>query len=300
MKYLLKLFVQKIISCFPKRDKINYIFQKRITKNFPPSNARLGQSIEDALFHYNNFANYAYSKDVKATFFEFGAGWNIVSALIYYSLRIDKQILADVVPNIRFELVNNAIVEISHNSDKYLSNSSLSFRPVVSEGINSLIQLKDKFGISYHAPTDLRKMEYENDFFDFISTSATLECIPLEELTPILIECKRVLKTGGCMSHIIRLTDFGHFNRDARYHFFKYSDTSWEFLASKLNYKNRLRFTDYLAIFEKLGFKIIKYTTIPPNEDDIRLLENMKIHRKFAKYSLLELGTRELRVVCKK
>ncbi|MFH1590537.1 MAG: class I SAM-dependent methyltransferase [archaeon] len=67
-----------------------------------------------------------------------------------------------------------------------------------------------------------------------------------------------LLKKDGLMYHSIDLRD--HYNFNDPFLFYKYSDKTWnEYLVKEgVTYTNRLRYDDYISLFEKHDFKIVE------------------------------------------
>ena len=74
-----------------------------------------------------------------AQFYEFGAGWDLAGPLALYCLGANRQILVDLAPCARLELVNGVIVELNRLGE------AIPRRP--GERLASLEDLDRRFGI---------------------------------------------------------------------------------------------------------------------------------------------------------
>jgi hypothetical protein len=118
------------------------------------------------------------------------------------------------------------------------------------------------FGIEYLAPFDLRTGAVGSGSIDCFYTVDTLEHIPAQDLSQVLRQARLMLKSNGCSIHLIDYSD--HYARDhelSRLNFLRFSDTEWERFNSPLQYVNRLRHSEYLAMFKSAGFSVSRVDT---------------------------------------
>ena len=109
---------------------------------------------------------------------------------------------------------------------------------------------------------------------DLIFTNSVLEHIkPIEENIWFM---SRILNESGYMLHNIDLRD--HYNFNKPFLFYKYSDRVWNNLLTKegISYTNRLRYDDFVNLFEKYGFKIISERTERGELDQEKLSSRFK------------------------
>ena len=108
-----------------------------------------------AIEHFNAFLKYGPSKEISnVTFYEFGAGWDLIIPLAYYAFGVEHQTLIDIRPNIRFELVNDTLIKFSTGNPELekMANRPLNIRGPVE--LRTVEDLKTRFGITYLAPVD--------------------------------------------------------------------------------------------------------------------------------------------------
>jgi SAM-dependent methyltransferase len=116
-----------------------------------------------------------------------------------------------------------------------------------------------RFGLEYLAPVDLATLPDRS--VDVIVSRAVLEHIPLPALEAITAQCRRVLAPGGYICHVVDNTDhYAHGDRSIDYaNFLKFDDWQWRLLTlGPLSFTNRLRHSDYRALFERAGLRIVK------------------------------------------
>src|SRR5690242_4828317 len=99
MKWILKGAVQRVMSLLPASERINYFFQKLITKQLPVNDETLNEKIMLAGERVSLFQKYGADIPLaQARFMEFGAGWDLIGPLTMYSLGVKHQMLLDITP----------------------------------------------------------------------------------------------------------------------------------------------------------------------------------------------------------
>jgi len=304
MKWQVKSAIQNFISITPNPSRLNYFFQHNLSKRVPVNLEVFFDVVGYTLNHLNFFQKYCNSQnDSEARFYEFGAGWDLQIPLTFYALGINHQTLIDIRPNIRFELINDMVNKFNSYHDRLENKFKMPFRIFQKNALNNLNDLDKHFGIKYISPLDAAKTGLPSKSFDFISSSLVLEHIPAKDIESIFQENQRLIKPDGIISCFIDLKD--HYSESDKkinyYNFLKYPEWLWKLANSKIFFQNRLRFPDYMQIFNKVGFEIIEYNCDEPKEDDYKILKNMKLSKEFKnKYSNMELGIKLAWVVMRK
>ena len=267
-------------------SKIHYYSQRHITKRLPRKIEPVEKTSEDFLLHVKSFQKYFGSLD-NTTYFEFGAGWDIYSNIVMYCYGIKKQIVVDIKPLIKPELVNSVIATLQKN---VLPNSIHTPEKLLSPD-NYLDELKEYYGIHYYGNSDARNTNFADGSLDLIATTNTLEHIPPASLKSIFQECYRLCHDKSIVSMKIDYSD--HYchtdNNITPYNYLQYGDRFWSYLNPDIHYQNRLRHSDYKRLFEEAGFKIINDTSYTP-DNGLEQLANLKIDRAFSHYDAEDLG----------
>jgi len=282
VNWIVKAFIQKILSGLPNSSEINYLFQKKVTKTFPINERVFLNSLEHALEHIQRFKKYR-EKIENAHIFEFGAGWHIVGPLTYAALGANEQTIIDLTPKLKHELVQVTV--------EYIRKNRSLIEKKYGEPVDNVFFVKTEktpvnirsLGINYKAPADARSTGLENNSCDLIVNTNTLEHIPPQDIQMILAECYRILKPGGILSCIVDLID--HFSycdtNICEYNFLKFSSRSWEiFFNSHLQYQNRLRAGEYLKLLDSTGFRKLVVKTSKP-ENGLKSLSKLKLNKRF-------------------
>jgi SAM-dependent methyltransferase len=303
MKWFIKAAFQKTISYIPGYTNINYFFQSEVSKNLPRNDQQFFDIINEGILHYKICKKYNRFNNLSdANFFEFGAGWDLIIPILYSCIGVKSQTIVDLYLNVRYDLIEDTLSRIRKDREKIEALCQNKINVYDTIKINSLDDLDRHFGIRYLAPYDARKTNFQDESFDFISNTATLEHIPYEDLIQIFYECHRILKKNGIISCLIDLKDhYSYFDKSISYYnFLKFGENSFKYINSSVFYQNRLRYKDYIEIFKKCNYKIIYEKIDFPDTNDIEILKNLKINKKFDLRDYQNLGVKGIHIVLKK
>jgi SAM-dependent methyltransferase len=294
MKWILKAALQKCLSPLPGGDELNYRMQRHLTHTLPRRGANMRLHIEQPAMHLRAFEAHGACEVGKATFFEFGAGWDLVGPLVYYALGVNRQILIDIRPHLRFELLQDTWSELGRQRAEIEQIAGTESRDLGSRAPDSIEALEQQFGITYLAPRDARDTGLPAASIDFISSTHTMEHIPAPDIDRILVELARLLGPEGVINCSLDLQDiYSYFDSSiSPYNFLKFSDRAWGLANSSLHYQNRLRLRDYLQAFRRAGLEILDTDTEEPIETDRRQLEDLRLAPRFRSYSPAELAVK--------
>lgn len=177
---------------------------------------------------------------------EFGAGKSLAQNL-YLSDTCSRQVLVDINPMLDISLVEKARIEISK------------FYPFKFRKKITTITDLSSYGISYIAPLDVSKTDFEDCTFDAVISTNTLEHIPGSNLIDIFKELHRITKRGGIVTARIDYSDhYSHTDSSiSRLNYLRYSDDTWTQYNHACHFQNRLRHMEYLEIFTEVGFELL-------------------------------------------
>ena len=302
-KWVLKAIIQKGISFLPFGHKVNFLFQKYITRGVNLSD----QYFEDRLLHckehYRYFRQYCSSE--KFSHLEIGTGWYPVVPLGMFLYGADSVTTIDLtrfMNETRFRTTLKKYYD-SHKAGKLSvllpSVAEERLRMLVEEAesptCNSLGSFLEKFRIEYHV-ADARKVPFNDGSFDLITSNNTFEHIYPEALEGILLEFKRLCKKGGVMSHSIDLSDhFAHMDPGITiYNFLKYSEAEWKWIDNSIQPMNRLRIYDYREMYTKLSIPI----TLEINREfDLESYKKVKVNEMFSAHKAEENAVSHTRLI---
>jgi len=302
MRWLAKAAVQKGFGVLPQGERLNYVFQRRVLRSLPAGDGALRQKFSRALQHLGAYEEHGPGVPATdATFYEFGAGWDLAIPVAYALLGVGRQVLVDIRPSARVELVNDSLASYERLRGELEGVAGRELRPLGGP-ISQLEELEDRFGIRYLAPCDARGTGLPAESIEFVSSTDTCEHIPGAELAEIFRECFRLLRPGGAFSCRIDLQDhYAYFDHSlSKYNFLRYSDRAWSLVNSPLHHQNRLRSPEYLQLVRDAGFELVVEKPSGPSEAGLKELESLPLAPRFRKYPPEDLGVTVLSFVAKR
>jgi hypothetical protein len=299
-KWALKAIVQKTISWLPFKHRINFLFQKYVTKGVYLTNEYFEDRILHAIHHLKGYQKLT-GKEFPSKMLELGTGWYPVVPVTMFlcgSNEIHSIDIAELTNrNFLLTTLKKYTVYLSDPEKKHLFkdlplqnerlkifNEALANDETLSlSEIFSVLQLNCKV-------TDARKTNYPDGYFDLVTSNNTFEHIYPDVLKDILIEFKRITNPkDGVMSHFIDLSDhFAHFDKSITvYNFLKFSDSEWKWIDNSIQPMNRLRIPDYLKIYKELKIPVSEMLN---REGIVEEMKSVGISDKYKKYSWEELA----------
>lgn len=296
MNFKLKCIVQHFFSAVPNGEKLNYLFQKNITKTLPVADAKFLYKSNVAFKHHENFEGFNKLDAPNKNYYEFGAGWDLIIPLAICQLGYKADVV-DIRKLLVYDLVNDANNRFNTLGEKLpFKNSDKT------EVVNNLEDLKEHFELQYHAPQDARSTNFPDNHFGFSSSTSTMEHIPPDDILKILNETYRIMQKGAVLSMSIDYIDhWSYFDSNlSLYNFLQYSESEWKKFNPDLNYQNRLRNSDYMKIIAQTQFEVVINNPRRPNEDQRKALENMKLADMYKDYSYDDLEITGSEIVLRK
>src|SRR3954469_11782148 len=301
MRWLAKAALQRGLGVLPQGERLNYVFQRHVLRSFPLGDAALKQKFTRACSHLALYSEHGPGVPAaEATFFEFGAGWDLAIPLAYAALGVGHQVVIDIRPSARMELVNETIAAFERLRPELEETAGRSLREL-GGAVTSVAELEPRFGIRYLAPCDARATGLPAGSVDFVSSTDTCEHIPRADLAAIFAECRRLLRPGGAFSCRIDLQDhYAYFDRSiSRYNFLRFSDRTWGLVNSPLHFQNRLRAPEYLRLVRDAGFEVVVDNPSGPSERGLVELQALPIAERFRVYPPEDLGVTILSFVAR-
>jgi hypothetical protein len=299
-RWLVKAALQKGMSALPASESVNYVFQRRVSRSLPASEAAFRRKFERAVAHVRAYEEHGRGEPLgEAVLYEFGAGWDLAVPLAYWSLGVDRQLLVDIHASVRVDLVNVSLERLRRLGPELERATGRRLR--APDDLASADELETRFGISYVAPRDARATGFDAASVDLVTSTNTLEHIPANDVPPILAECRRLLRVDGVLSSRIDLADhYSYFDRSlSPYHFLRYGDSRWRWLNSDLLYQNRLRRPDYLRAFADAGFEVVEEVASRPDDAGLAALARIEVAPRFRDYALDDLAVTSLVLVAR-
>ncbi|PPK85664.1 methyltransferase family protein [Neolewinella xylanilytica] len=297
-KWILKAAVQKTISFLPAKERINFFFQKHVTRGVKLSDQHLEYKLDAARDHIRYYETYgAIPRDV-TTVLELGTGWYPIVPLMLFLAGFDRIVSIDIRKWTSKERQLVSIGRVLHYLDEGRLAAYLdrivpervhTLRGILAspeafseEAINELIQLSPRI-------MDATALDFPDHCFDFICSNNTFEHIYEPVLRKILLEFKRVLKGDGVMSHFIDLSDhFAHLDHSITiYNFLRFDAWQWRLIDNDIQPQNRLRWRDYRKLYHSIGMPIREESYLAGNVAAVR---SARLSAEYAAYTPEELA----------
>jgi SAM-dependent methyltransferase len=278
-----KCQLQRAFSALPGGHHLNYLFQRSLG-GLPLPNDQLPIEYDKALRHRQALDRLGIGDGHT---FEFGAGYDLHLPLIQAALGVGQQTVVDLRRVARGPLVVDMARRL-HDLDGVPADWAME----APQPDASMADVLATNRITYMAPADARASGLAAGSVDAVITTSTLEHIPRADLVLILAECHRVVRDDGGLSMLIDYSDhWSHFDHSiTAYNFLQYSEVEWRRLNPDLNYQNRMRNSEFLALFDAAGFDIIDIVTTGGDAESLRALSTVTLAPEFADFDPVDLA----------
>jgi hypothetical protein len=215
---------------------------------------------------------------------EFGVGRNLLTPLLLSAAGARQIFAFDIERLVTLEQINHVIRQLEKLD---IPCPGQAWREIE----NIEVDLMRYYRINYLAPCDVRNTMLPPGSIDFVCSTSTLEHIARADIVSIVTECRRLCSQSALMSFIIDYHDHYSTSDSAitRFNFYRYSDSNWRWFNPPNHFQNRMRHSDYEALFDSCGLKALeKRAVIPPyNEKE---LQAIPLSREFVHYSTADLA----------
>ena len=266
-KWVLKAVLQKFFTVAPGGFKLNYLFQKHVTKAVRLSDA----FFETMLDHYNELEIYAAKNQLPVKnqrIFEIGTGWHPVVPLCFYLSGAKTITTVDLNGHLRSD---NLIYLFKKLQDYHTTGKLEKWLPQLDlqrlQKMNSLSresgkspqQLLAEMGIEQFI-MDAAHTHFKDGHFDFCYSVNVFEHIAEEALLGISQEMSRITKTGGGAYHAIGVYDhFQHVDPSlSKFNYLRFSRKQWRLIDNDIQPQNRLRISYFRSLFERHHWQVLE------------------------------------------
>jgi len=288
-KWMLKAIVQKTISFLPYSQRLNYFFQKKVTKGVFLSEAYLEDRLEHARNHIGAWERFSEGAPLRRTL-ELGAGWYPVVPIALFLYGAEHIRTVDITLLTTTGHLQTTIAKMLACADQGKLGQYVACKPERLEQLRALAARSGTMKFETIARAlhmeylvqDARRLPVESETIDLIHSNNTFEHIYPEILSGILQEFARVARPGGVQSHFIDLSDhFAHFDHSITiYNFLRFSPAAWKWIDNSVQPLNRLRIPDYRALYRSAGIPITEEQLRP---GDVAALRQVPVHPFFQK-----------------
>jgi len=296
-KWLLKALVQKGISFLPYKERINYWFQKNVTKGVDLTDAYFEQKLQHAKDHIAYFTGDTDHGLRDSHVLELGTGWYPIVPIAMFLNGAAQVRTLDLYDWLEAENVRKVCRKFmewheKHKLTEYLSEIDHQrwavLMQVATDQSADLKSICQRLSIISQVG-DASSTGLPAHSVDFICSNNTFEHIPPKVLSAIITEFSRVLKEDGIMSHFIDMTDhFAHFDSSISiYNFLSFSPITWSLIDNDIQPQNRLRYSDYIKLYILNNISINDYKSWSGDQE---ALKQIKLAEQYQNYPLDDLA----------
>jgi hypothetical protein len=286
-KWMLKAVVQKAISFLPGKHRINYLFQKHVTRGVQLSDDYFDDRLIHLREHLKFFEKYKGPVSGKKTL-ELGTGWYPVIPIGLFLCGADEILTVDISRLTDEDRVWTTLRKFHDYHRQGQLESSLPVDPERLQAFCDLVGKSEDYSLEdlfarlkiRYLVADARRLPLQDDSIDLITSNNTFEHVFPDVLAEILLEFKRVAKPGGLMSHFIDMSDhFAHLDPGITiYNFLKYTERQWKWIDNAIQPQNRWRITHYRDLYRRLGIPISEESNRP---GDLKALASVPLAPPF-------------------
>ncbi len=267
-KWAARAAVAQVLSRVPGGPDVRYALQRYVTRSLPFPDKELLGRFQIGCEHLAALGRHAPTMDLAtAHFFEFGAGWDLGMGLFLRAAGVGRQTLVDLNRFVRPELVHHALTRlrsfVAAPPSDFPCAGALSLGRLPTSFAVSEFEVDGalrELGIDYRAPADARRTGLPAGSVDCVTSSLTLEHVPLPEIRSIFAELSRVLRPGGLFVSKVDMSDhFSHSDASlTSWHYLRFDERTWNLVNADMLYQNRLRASAYLDAATEAGFELLE------------------------------------------
>jgi hypothetical protein len=245
-------------------------------------------------------------------FFEIGTGHVPLAPIGFFLCGAQKVITVDLNRRIEWGLTQQCLEWIvSHRNEVASKYHNIVAAELFDERFAILSHYQNnptaffkEAGIEYLAPMDAADTHLLEKSIDYHFSITTLEHIPQAIINDIFTEAKRILKPNGLAVHFVDLSD--HFQHQdpsiTKVNFLSYNQHAWQRIAeNEFGYCNRLRGSDFIALFQQLDLEVDRYEIDIDQESLFRLQSNeISLDQQFISYTPEDICTTSLKILLNK
>ena len=292
-KWAVRAAVAQVLSRVPGGPEVRYMVQRYVTRSLPFPDSELLGRFEIGVEHLAALRRHAKTVDLsKSHFFEFGAGWDLGMGLFFRAAGVGRQTLVDLNRFVRPNLVHHALTRLR----AFVASPPAGFDPTGLDlaRLPATFTVSDfevdgalrELGIDYRAPADARRTGLPAGDVDCVTSSLTLEHVPLPEIRSIFAELARILRPGGLFVSKVDMSDhYSHSDKSVdSWHFLRFDERRWKLLNADMLYQNRLRASAYLDAATEAGFELLEVDRRYPRGCDPETAPLPPVHPTYTAY----------------
>lgn len=285
-KWVAKAVLQKGISFLPHPQRANHFFQDHVTHSTTLTREFVAMHVGWAADHLDALRRHGETTEgFRAV--ELGSGWFPIVPLCFHLAGASSVEMVDLEDLSRPELVRQAVEAVVDGVDSGMCDRLGDIDAVRVDELRAVLGRLDRLGhtdalasigLRVH-PADARDLELDVPP-DLITSNTVFEHIEPDVLEAILVRFATIARPGTVMSHLVDHCDhYAYVDEDVSvYHFLRYSDAAWKVIDNHLQPMNRLRASEYRAMYERAGVSITEEHLF--GDDPLDLIGE-HIHQRF-------------------
>lgn len=298
IKFLAKIAAQKALSATPGGARAWTWLQDYVTRSTAPTPGAVQQKADVALSYVDLLSSLnGGNEQLRGPHVDLGAGWHLTIPLVFWRLGSEEQHLIDIARHARADLVFPVVsmvdaMDLGERDGRHLP-------PPDCVGLDAYIS---RIGLTYHAPVRGR-WPLPNGSAALVTSTQTLYYPPCAVVRDLFGEAVRVLRRGGRFIATIHLYDpYSNVDRSlSRFNYLRYSERTWNrWFNSELMTYNRLRASDYAALFHGLPFEADIWKVDGGTPEDLQELDRITVSPDFARYDRRDLSSTHLTFVMRR
>lgn len=305
MDWRIKGIIQKVLSAMPGGSRLNSAMQLRVGGLRQFERNVDTKVIGDWLVLASHMKELGIPVDGRV-FVEVGTGWYPTLPVCFHLAGAARCHTMDLHRLMDWNLTQRMLVRLEQHLPAIAGQLSLD-EQVLRERLarlrraGSQAELLDAAGIDYRAPGDATRTGLPDASVDVVFSNSVLEHVPGPVIGALMQETRRVLRGGGIALHSVNCGDhYAYFDRSVtQINYLRYGAAHWWLWNNDLQYQNRLRANDFLALAREAGLAVI-LDRQRPRPELMATIDQFPVAREFRHYSREQLCTTSIDFVARK
>lgn len=239
-------------------------------------------------------------------FVEVGTGWYPTLPVCFHLVGARRCHTVDLHRLMNWDLTRRMLARLEHHlpaiaAELEVDEQNLRVRLARLQQARSQEEFLDAAGIEYRAPGDATTTGLPDASVDVVFSNSVLEHVPGPVIGALMRETRRVLRQGGIALHSVNCGDhYAYFDRRVtQIHYLRHGPMAWRLWNNDLQYQNRLRADDFLAMAREAGLSVI-LDLQRPRPELLATIDEFPVAPEFRHYSREQLCTTSIDFVARK
>lgn len=305
MDWRVKGIIQKVLSAVPGGSRLNSAMQLRMGGLRQFDRNVDTKVIGDWLVLASHMKELGIPIEGRV-FVEVGTGWYPTLPVCFHLVGAARCHTMDLHRLMNWDLTRRMLVRLEQHLPAIathlgLDEQNLRDRLARLRQAQTQEELLQAAGIDYRAPGDATRTGLRDSTVDVVFSNSVLEHVPGPVIGALMHETRRVLRPGGIALHSVNCGDhYAYFDkRVTQINYLRHGAASWWLWNNGLQYQNRLRANDFLALARDAGLAVILERQ-KPRPELMAMIDEFPVAREFRHYSRDQLCTTSIDFVARK